>query len=463
MKNTSIRKMAVTLATLQALTLSGCKSNNIEGVKFNKPVTAIVQMVDDTFEDESGLHFSKVNINEGGTFIDINDDNIFDINENVTGKVRMYNKNGRDIGEISGYHRVKAISTNGYYTLIELDNKLVYVSNDILIHVPTIIEGNYELLDSSKEMVVVDRVRAYDNCGKFLGYIEKGIKCHPVATNNEYTLVNIDNKREVFILSDYLTYTIQDVNMYGYVYYNTKLYRDEDLTIEAEPTNRNCIVHVSALGENTAVIEINDNEKYYIDRNDLKLLDYNNPEDFYAYVPYDTQMFCNMNMDMPYYVLDNSSLVRVINNNGNYAEVFDLNNQVYAFVPTSSIVPIDNHFIDIDLSEQRMTCFNGEEIQMFRTRSGNDNTPTHTGVNYIDWKAENWEFTTFPGCYARHWIAYDENHGEGIHDLIGDDQDNYGNHLYHEYGSHGCVRTTDVGSEYVYNNYGEGDLVLVHK
>lgn len=463
MKDASIRKMAVTLATLQALTLSGCKSNNIEGVKFNKPVTAIVQMVDDTFEDESGLHFSKVDIYEGGIFIDIKDNNIFDINENFSGKVRMYNKNGRDIGEISGYHRVKAISTNGYYTLIELDGKQVYVSNDVLIHVPTITDGYYQELDTTKEMIIVDRVRAYDSNGKFLEYIEKGIKCHPIMSNGQYTLVRFDDNSQAYILSDYLTYSIMDVNMFGYVYYNTKLYMDEELTIEADPTTRNCVVHISALGENVAVIEINDDQKYYIPRSDLMLLDYNNPEDFYAYVPNDTQMYLNMNMNMPYYVLDNSSLVRVINNNGNYAEVYDYNNQVFAFVPVSYIVPIDNHFIDIDLSEQRMVCYNNEEVQTFRTRTGNDNTPTHTGVNYIDWKAKDWEFTTFPGCYARYWIAYDENHGEGIHDLIGDDQDNYGNHLYHSYGSHGCVRTTDVGSEYVYNNYGEGDLVLVHK
>ena len=72
------------------------------------------------------------------------------------------------------------------------------------------------------------------------------------------------------------------------------------------------------------------------------------------------------------------------------------------------------------------------------------------------------KFTTYRGSYASYWILINE-YGEGIHDLIGDDEQNYGNEAYHEYGSHGCIRVPKEASKYVYENYDVGDMVLVHK
>jgi lipoprotein-anchoring transpeptidase ErfK/SrfK len=46
---------------------------------------------------------------------------------------------------------------------------------------------------------------------------------------------------------------------------------------------------------------------------------------------------------------------------------------------------------------------------------------------------------------------------------VGDDEWNYGDQTYHEYGSHGCVRVPREASEFVYNNYEVGDMVLVRK
>ena len=124
---------------------------------------------------------------------------------------------------------------------------------------------------------------------------------------------------------------------------------------------------------------------------------------------------------------------------------------------------IDKDYIIVNISSQRMDCYlDYQLVGSYPTRTGKNDTPTHEGAFDIDWKAENWEFENYPGKKAKYWISINE-FGEGIHDLIGDDAQNYGNNAYQLDGSHGCIRVPATASEFVYNNYEVGDMVLVRK
>ena len=143
-----------------------------------------------------------------------------------------------------------------------------------------------------------------------------------------------------------------------------------------------------------------------------------------------------------------------------YAGVFDNSGREAMYVRPYEL---DKDYIIVDLDEQQMDCYlDYHLVGSWGTRTGKNSTPTHTGAFDIDWKASNWEFTTYPGSYAKFWIPINE-YGEGIHDLIGDDEQNYGNQAYQLDGSHGCIRVPAEASEFVYNNYEVGDMVLVRR
>ncbi len=144
-----------------------------------------------------------------------------------------------------------------------------------------------------------------------------------------------------------------------------------------------------------------------------------------------------------------------------YASVFDDDGCENLYVRPEAL---DDDFILVDLSDQQMSCYIDYQLaSSWPTRTGKDSTPTVTGAFDIDEKTTDWEFTTYPGSFAKHWMPIDTATQQGIHDLIGDDEWNYGNESYHEYGSHRCIRVSREASQYVFDNYQIGDYVLVRK
>jgi len=146
--------------------------------------------------------------------------------------------------------------------------------------------------------------------------------------------------------------------------------------------------------------------------------------------------------------------------NAEYAGVYDVDGRELLYVKTSEL---KKNFVDVGLISQRMDCYlDYQLVRSWPTRTGKNSTPTHTGAFDIDWKAADWEFTTYPGSYAKYWIPINE-YGEGIHDLVGDDEENYGNQAYQLDGSHGCIRVPREASQFIYENYEVGDMVLVRQ
>ena len=455
MKKNSIRKMAVTLATLQALTMSACSNKNVESVKLDNPIKEIVY---------------SLPINDPDVLIDLEpyydieeSHSIMDINE----KTDLYNEKGYKVGVITDYKRVKALKTNGSYTEILLENgKTVYVSANMLLEVPNLSSSNYVTVTEDKEKAIGDDANIYDSNGRCFTTRHAGNSCTVIAKNDDYSFVELSNGEQGFIENTKLDSILTLDSNKAYVRIGTKIYSDKQLTNQIDAVIYDHITDVFVdNGTYAYVCCPGEPYPYFMSSNDLEytndVIDVNS----YGYVNNDTPLYSEKEMVNQTDTLDAYSLIYVYDQGveSDWVHIYDFNHKIIGQVRKSDITLINGDFLDVDLGEQKVKCYLDNDFVMdFNTRSGKDSTPTHTGVFDIDWKAENWEFTTYPGSYAKHWIPFNE-YGEGFHDLVGDDEQNYGNEAYHAYGSHGCIRIPAAGSEYIYNNYDNGSLVLVHK
>ncbi len=464
MKNKNIRKMAATLAVIEALTLSGCKSKNVEVINTNS-LKQIISLSDTIVDSQGYTHPTKVNLNENEYTTIPENENVYDINFGC----RVYNKNGKDIGEITEYVRVIALETNGEYTRISINNKEYYVESTKLMKVPTINKGQYTVITENKEMVCDDWVNIYDNNGKYIGYDWGNSECMAVASNGEFTLVTFENGFSGYIESSKLNPKYVHVNAHAYIRQGTIIYGDKELTRQIGTIENDHITYVHMDDGNYAYVG-NEyyKEVYYVKSSDLEYTEDFTEVNNQAYITSSIPMYADKEFTILIDTLEPYSPLSVYieSKTGDWANVYDHNHNLTGFIKKGTYTFMDNNFIDVDLGEQKIHLYEDGITHMWGyIRSGKDSTPTHEGIFDIDWKAKDWEFTTYKGSYADYWIPYNE-YGEGIHDLRGDDVDNYGNSAYHNYGSHGCVRVRSSISGYIYNDdehFGVGTLVLVHK
>ena len=269
-----------------------------------------------------------------------------------------------------------------------------------------------------------------------VGYVEKDllIKCPNL---NKYNYEIVTDYKDKFTSS--LTYLYDNDGMYlGYVDVGTKC--------NAVATN----------GEYT-LVTFDDGKSGFIQSSIL--VNSNKYINGYGIVNNNTTIFFDKELSMPDEYIYLSDIVKVLYISNNYACILINNEKETRYIDSSFL---NKDYIIIDLAKQKIECYlNYQFAGSWNTRSGKDTTPTYTGLFDIDALAKDWNFTTFPGSHAKYWIPF--NGGQGIHDLVGDDEANYGNELYHGNGSHGCVRVPLSASEFVYNNYNEGDMVLVRK
>ena len=455
MNKNNIKVAAITLATLQMLTLSGCKNannketSNVEIIseetfslkdKFtfifkdkinldNKPYrpyeydSMIIPYETPLYKryNGEGVEIRKVEPNSKVKILETNDEySLVEFDNNETGYVivdclshyydlntsnykevnkymnlkpcTFYNELGMNYGQ-TGSQKVIVLKSNNDFSLIQTENGYTfYVKNQDLYEIPNLKNSNYETVLENKDMFANKNTNIYDNNGFIIYTLFASEKCNAVANNQEYTLITLDNGIEGFIKNEDLSKVLKKLNTYAYTNYDTNIYSDKEL------------LH-------------------------------------------------------PIYSIDASQLVYVNEIDETYAKI----NNSDLFIKLSDITILNGKFIDIDLGDQSISCYlDNEKTNTWGTRTGRDGKETHTGAFDIDWKAYDWEFTTYRGSYASYWIPINE-YGEGIHDLIGDDEQNYGNEAYHEYGSHGCIRVPKEASKYVYENYDVGDMVLVHK
>ena len=287
---------------------------------------------------------------------------------------------------------VKVISSNGKFTLVELPTgEKGYVQSGYLIRCVNVHADDYIEYNEAKDSTLLSDAYLYDDNGMYIGYASANEACHIIASNNEYSLVSLPERRMGYILNESLNGVYEKIYGYAFVKAGTILYNDKKMT---------------------DVYRVTDNEILYVEKIAYK-----------------------------------------------YATISEGNKMLYI-----NASDLHDDFIEVKLTSQRMDCYLDYQLtNTYPTRTGRDSSPTHTGAYDIDEKITNWEFTNYPGSRAKYWIPISPETQEGIHDLIGDDEQNYGNEAYHDYGSHGCIRVPRVASQYVYENYNVGDMVLVRK
>ena len=461
-----IKTMAVSLAVLQMLNLSGCKNHEDRLKKTSEILSE--HDIDHSAKIEFVIN-EKAEIENGGELIDLDKYPYYDIMNKdmvVAGDTTCYKKfkdHAYEENKISAGTKVKALQDNGEYTIIMLDdNSVRYVKSSTLSHYVDLHTSSYTEVNK-KAFLYASTI--YNEYGINIGEISNR-DVTLLKRSNDYSLVRLD-------LLEYnnLVY-VPNENVYEKAsLYNSDYYEDKCKMITTTKTNvydsegrilstiEPC-THVNVLYKNNEYAYFqNEDKNGYVSLSNLKIeLDAVNR---YAYLKNDACIYKDYTLNEEVYYLPKNNLVYVLEASDGIAYVYTLYSNV--FMKSSDLELLDYNFIDIDLGDQRIDCYLNNEIKgSWGTRSGKDSTPTDEGVYDIDYKAKDFEFTTFRGSYAKYWIPYSEN-GEGIHDLIGDDEQNYGNEAYHTYGSHGCVRVPKEASEFVYNNYEPGDMVLVHK
>ena len=367
---------------------------------------------------------------------------------------------------------VRVLKENSKYSLVELpDGSTGYINKQALTGCLILDNNSFTPILRNRNSITSDWDFFYDDTGAYQYSIYPNTECTSLATNGEYTLIELEDGTKGYVTSAKLIESEHQVSRFVYLKDNATLYyknqNDELVPLNTE-NKKGSITYLFYIDGDYAYIgDYYCRENYFVKLSDIDE-NYNITEvNSYAYVTRDQQMNSDINQNGQNYNVDDYDLYWVYYNCGDYSYVVNEMTHESGYIKTSELNYLHGDFIFIDLDNQQMYCYDDNDggrytTKQWGTRSGKDSTPSHEGAFDIDWKAENWEFTTFRGSYAQHWIPYNE-YGEGIHDLMGDDEQNYGNQAYHQYGSHGCVRVPAEASKYVFENYPIGSMVLVQK
>ena len=294
---------------------------------------------------------------------------------------------------------------------------------------------------------------------------DKPIIVTGIESNGKYTFIELPTGEKAYVDNGYLV-KCANINKTAYVNYpentysklnkDAYLYGNSGIYLRYLYCDEVC--RVNATNGEYSYITLNDGTNGYV-LNDVLVSNYQKVNGS-AFVAKDTRLYSDKGLSNVYRITDDE-IIYVEYITDRYAVIYDSQRNVELYLNPAML---DGNFIDVKLASQRMDCYLDYQVTgSWNIRSGKDGTPTCEGAYDIDEKVSDWEFTTFPGSYAKHWIPISTETQQGIHDLVGDDEENYGNESYHTYGSHGCIRVPRDASQFVYDNYNIGDMVLVRK
>lgn len=131
------------------------------------------------------------------------------------------------------------------------------------------------------------------------------------------------------------------------------------------------------------------------------------------------------------------------------------------YVKSSKLKQLGNTYIEIDISEQKLTYYkNNKKFLSTNVVTGKDTTPTVKGLFSIysknrDYTMRGIGYTSHSDYVLKFYNAY------YIHDSSW--RSEYGGNIYHYNGSHGCVNTPYKKVKKLYENTKKGTKVLIHK
>ena len=252
-----IKVAAVTLATLQALSLSACKNNDKQDTYkidlgevtidnlYVKPYKIfeydmIVNKDTNIIEESDSIHlkwlidkgtkvksletngeYTLILVNDNkyyikskdiSTYIDLNkEDYIKNNKEMICYDTVIYDEYGIIIKKINSTKVMVSESNNEYsHVFIPLLDMYAYIENNNLYNNPMLYKYNYKQIEDTKMYITKD-TPIYNEDGITLGYIFAGETCTATSISDEYTYIINSNGIEGFVASNALSNTKESI------------------------------------------------------------------------------------------------------------------------------------------------------------------------------------------------------------------------------------------------------------
>ena len=326
------------------------------------------------------------------------------------------------------------LSVGGEYLPVENNNYTLFTGANIYY-----VNGDYTCVGVNENLIIVTRIEANEKYSKIqlpdgnLAYVDSAylIECADLSAG-EYTYDNAGNNE--YLLTD--AYLYDENGMYiGYV-----------------RANQMCTI----LGKKNRYMNVmlDDGRSGYIVS--YAISDTFNEVKGFAYVKSAVPLYSDSTLTNIVGQIEGNKVIGISSFDGESSRIVVDSKQYY--VRTSDAL---SKFIIVDLNRQRIACYiDYQLVGCWKTRTGKLSTPTHEGAFDIDDKIADFWFPKYPGAHATRWMPINEFE-EGLHDLVGDDEENYGNQAYQLDGSHGCIRVPNEAINFIYDNYDIGDMVIV--
>ena len=137
------------------------------------------------------------------------------------------------------------------------------------------------------------------------------------------------------------------------------------------------------------------------------------------------------------------------------------NDNIVGFVDKSFTKELEDVFVIIDLSDQRLWLYDNNDLLLSTSIvTGKNDTPTRKGLFKI-YKKQTDRYLTGEDyrAYVNYWMPFDG--GIGMHDASW--RKKFGGNIYIKDGSHGCVNIPKNIADDIFEEVEVGTKVLVHK
>lgn len=368
----------------------------------------------------------------------------------------------------------RILSANDNWNLVIYNDKLGFVQGDFIKFSN---DSNDELLIENKDGFVIANTGINLRLGpstndKIIGGIANGCIAEVIGkTNDNWYLVSY-NGQIGYVSSEFVDYkeninfnNNSDGKLYGYVTTN--------VNFRIDPTVNSDKIETINKDEKFEILSQEDNGWFKIIYNDQtgyisdKYVTFN-PEDGYRddffKVVYATDQIElkneQNNNSFPLYEISKYETCEVLADFGDQYLVRA--NNCIGYIPKNKTKDLDNIFVVVDISSQKLTLYNNNQIiletDIVTGTKWQYDTPT--GIYSIR-KKETDTYLSGEDYYVHidYWMPF--NNGIGLHDA--DWRNKFGGTIYQNNGSHGCVNIPEQYADDIYYSVEKGTKVLVQK
>lgn len=491
MKKNNIKKIALTLALLQTISLGACSLKDKNDQK-QEPKVHVYERDENKIYAKNGVIYNK--------HIDIYSATFLEYNKSAEAVVwngaGIYDLDGNYIEEIPANERatiLKESKEQSMYLVRLNDGRDVYICISDVHEAPILNNTQFYDITDDNQKIVTEYTYIYDINGNITGFAAENFECTAISTNGEYTLIKMGENKytnssniEGYIENQCLLSKFNKIDFYAYANEDAKAYCEKELIHEAYGYNvqKGQRLEILFMNDKYACMSIEDGTNCVylpascVDVIERKLVDSPTPTptpdmwfdiNAYHYLTKNAYLFGDTSFNNPGTLIDAYQKVYVIKSSADWSYVMTDNGEYGYMEPYLLYKLPEDLFVEVDISDQTTKLYS-ENQEIFTTYNvtGKDSTPTDIGYFDIDEKVRDtylrsWlpngqlEYETF----VSYWMPY--NGGEGLHDAPWQNGHFGDTEWHHSGGSHGCVNMPSESASTIYDNVEVGTRVLVHK